>query len=435
MDERYIDVSYDEDNGIRLGDAFRVVGKHLLVCLLAAAALGMFTFAYTTRQITPHYQSSFTVYITNRPANQQVATESPTTNYLSSGDVDASSALANTYAFIFESSEMVSRAVKGAGLDGYDSRILDGTLVATKVEQKTPLVTVTVTADSPQDAYDIAVSLIDIAPDYISGIIKESSMVVVESPRVSTTQSSPSLLLNTVAGSLVGFVVAALVVVGKDGKNKNVGSKEELKERFGIPSVVDVGELLPLLPRHASRTIGVMDVDGKGLAASNAIALATSFAARGARVLLIDCDVSSDACSKALGARRFGGLTDLLLKHGQASEVVQEVGQGIDFLASGRPIDGFGRRVQDERMALLLRGFEKSYDYVVAVVPSALSDDSALVLADLFGKVFLSVCAGKTRKADVAETLRRLRLADVQIVGFMYGERHQRAGHVPLQQR
>jgi capsular polysaccharide biosynthesis protein len=435
MDERYIDVSYDEDNGIRLGDAFRAVGRHLLVCLLAAAALGTLAFAYTTTQVTPHYQSSFTVYVTNRPANQQVTTESPITNYLGSGDIDASNALASTYAFIFESSEMVSKAVEGTGLDGYDSRVLDGTLVATEVEQKTPLVTVTVTADSPQDAYDIAVSLIDIAPDYISGIAKDSSMAVVESPKVSTTQSSPSLLLNTAAGSLIGFVVAAFVVVGKDGKNKNVGSKEELEERFGIPSVIDVGELLPLLPRHASRTIGVMDADGKGLAASNAIALATSFAARGARVLLIDCDVSSDACGKALGASGAGGLTDLLLEHGQASDVVQEVGQGIDFLASGRPIGDFGRRVQDERMALLLKGFEKGYDYVVAAIPSALSDDSALVLADLFGKVFLSVRAGKTRKADVAETLRRLRLADVQIVGFMYGERHQRAGHVPLHLR
>lgn len=435
MDERYIDVSYDEDNGIRLGDAFRAVGRHLLVCLLAAAALGTLAFAYTMTQVTPHYQSSFTVYVTNRPANQQVTTESPITNYLGSGDIDASNALASTYAFIFESSEMVSKAVEGTGLDGYDSRVLDGTLVATEVEQKTPLVTVTVTADSPQDAYDIAVSLIDIAPDYISGIAKDSSMAVVESPKVSTTQSSPSLLLNTAAGSLIGFVVAALVVVGKDGKNKNVGSKEELEERFGIPSVVDVGEFLPLLPRHASRTIGVIDADGKGLAASNAIALATSFAARGARVLLIDCDVSSDACGKALGASGAGGLTDLLLEHGQASDVVQEVGQGIDFLASGRPIGDFGRRVQDERMALLLKGFEKGYDYVVAAIPSALSDDSALVLADLFGKVFLSVRAGKTRKADVAETLRRLRLADVQIVGFMYGERHQRAGHVPLHLR
>ncbi len=435
MDERYIDVSYDEDNGIRLGDAFRAVGRHLLVCLLAAAALGTLAFAYTTTQVTPHYQSSFTVYVTNRPANQQVTTESPITNYLGSGDIDASNALASTYAFIFESSEMVSRAVEGTGLDGYDSRVLDRTLVATEVEQKTPLVTVTVTADSPQDAYDIAVSLIDIAPGYISGIAKDSSMAVVESPKVSTTQSSPSLLLNTAAASLVGFVVAALVVVGKDGKNKNVGSKEELEERFGIPSVVDAGELLPLLPRHASRTIGVMDADGKGLAATNAIALATSFATRAARVLLIDCDVSSDACGKALGVSRTGGLTDLLLGHGQVSDVVQEVGQGIDFLASGGSIDDFGRRVQDGRMTSLLRGFEKDYDYVVAAIPSALSDDSALVLADLFGKVFLSVRAGKTRKADVAETLRRLRLADVQIVGFMYGERHQRAGHVPLHLR
>ena len=34
MDKGYIDVSYDEERGLRLADAFRAVGRHMLACLV-----------------------------------------------------------------------------------------------------------------------------------------------------------------------------------------------------------------------------------------------------------------------------------------------------------------------------------------------------------------------------------------------------------------
>ena len=433
MDERYIDVSYDEDNGLRLIDAFRAVRSRLLVCLLAGAVVAGAFLGYTLSRMKPQYQSSFTVYVSNRPATEEVPAEVETVTpyYLGAGDVDASNSLASTYAFIFESGEMASSAVQYANLDSYADRALNKELVSTSIEQKTPLVTVTVTADSPRDAYQIAEALLALIPDRASSIASGSSVSVVEPSQVPTKQSSPSNTLNAAIGFLLGFGLSALVVVTRSGKDKRIRDKDELEDRFGIPIIVDAQDVLPLLPRHAARVIGVLDADDGSLAATDAIALAESFAKRGARALLIDGDINNATCRKLLGASQANGLSDVLGGGMEAANAIQHsTGRDIDFIAPGKPISDFALRVRSERMESLLAGLERDYDCVVVAIPPVLSDDSALILADMVGKAFLSVCAGKTRKPDVAEVLRRFKLADVRIVGFMYGKPRGRLGRL-----
>ena len=429
MDKGYIDVSYDEDRGLRLADAFRAVGRHLLACLVAGVLVGALFFEYTVTSIPPQYQSSFTVYVSNRSASQAEGEEGTATDYAVIDDANTSNSLASTYAFVFASGEMVAEAARDANLEEYADPALAGKVVSTQVEQKAPLVTVTVTADSPQDAYRLAQSLVRIAPDYMSAIMNGGSLSVVEPPQEATDQSSPSNRLNAAIGAVIGFMVMAIVVVVRDEHDRGVGSRERLEERFDIPAIADAGDVLPLLPRHAARTIGVMDVDGKGSAARNAAAIATSCAEGGERTLLLDCDTRRASCGKLLGMRPSVGLTGLLAGEVSLADATQHVDDGnLYFIASGKSRDDLDRGVRDDRMASVLGELGADYDCVVAALPSPLSSDGALMLADVLGMVLLSISSERTKQSAVAEVQRRLRLANIQITGFLYGSPRGRFG-------
>lgn len=429
MDKGYIDVSYDEERGLRLADAFRAVGRHMLACLVGGALVGALFFEYTVTSIPPRYQSSFTVYVSNRPNNQTEGAEGTATDYAVIDDANTSNSLASTYAFVFGSGEMVARAAHDAHLEEYADPALASKVVSTQVEQKAPLVTVTVTASSPQDAYQLAQSLVRIAPDYMSTIMNGGSLSVVEPPQEATSQSSPSNRLNAAIGFVIGFMTMAIVVVVRDGRNRGVGSREELEERFGMPAIIDAGDVLPLLPRHAARTIAVMDVDGKRSAARNAVSIATSCAQGGERTLLLDCDTQHASCGKLLGLRPSMGLAGLLAGEASLADVTQRVEDGgLCFIAPGKPRGDLGQELRDDRMASVLEELRADYDCVVAALPSPLSSDGALMLADMLGMVFLSISSERTKQSAVAEIQRRLRLANIQMTGFLYGSPRGRIG-------
>lgn len=437
MDERYIDVSYDEDNGLRLVDALHAVFSNSLFCLAMGFVVAGVFLAYTVLRMKPQYESSFTLYVSNRPISEETLTEAmPDYYYLGVGDLQASSSLSKTYAFIFESREIALKAVKLANLSSYEERAQKQQLISTSTEQEMPLMTVTVTADSPEDAYKISGAVIDLIPECSSLIPGGSTVTVLEPSDMPTSPSSPKKKLNAAIGFLLGFGLSVLIVIILKDRNKFVGEKDELEDRFDTPAFIDVQNVMPLTPRSGSRAIGIMDAEDGSQAAADALALAESYAARGGRVLLIDGDNDGSACGRLLGVNWATGLSEILSGTRTASDVVHHLrGERLDFIASGKHADDFALKAGGAQMDSLLTDLKSEYDSVVIAIPSVLSDGNALALAGGTNKVFLSVRAGKTRKPDVAEALRRIKLADACIDGFIYSKPQEHARRLKIRRR
>ena len=437
MSERYIDVSYDEDNGLRVMDAVHAVRSYFLLCLAAGIIVAGVFWTYATLRIQPQFESSFMAYVSNRPISDETLEEGmPDYYYLGVGDMQASSSLAKTYAFIFESREMALKAIERTKLSSYEERAQNQQLISTSIEQESPLMTVTATADSPEDAYKISVAMADLIPDCSALIPGGSTVIVVEPSQVPTSPSSPKKKLYAAIGFVLGFGISAIAVIILKDRNKFVGDKDELEDRFEIPAFIDVQNVMPLTPRSGSRAIGIMDVEDGSQAAAYALALAESYVTRGGRVLLIDGDNDSSACGRLLGTSWATGLSDILSGTRTASDVVHHLGsERLDFIASGKHADDFALKVGGAQMDSLLTALKSEYDCIVISIPSVLSDGSALALAGGANKAFLSVRAGKTRKPDVAEALRRIKLADACIDGFIYSKPQEHARRLKIRRR
>ena len=225
MSSQYIDLSYDEHTTIRLSALLGSIGHHMVSCILMAllgAALG---FAYVTYFVKTQYQSTFTVYVSNRPTTQAAASadqsaldpnDQQALGYLNTSDMSTSQSLANVYLFAFSSGSLQEQAADAAGLSAYDIAARQGKLATATVEATTPLVTVTVTADTAEDAYLLAQLLVQEAPGYMEDVINSTYMTVASPPQLADHPSSLSRDLVAVLGFVIGFVLGSIVAMARD---------------------------------------------------------------------------------------------------------------------------------------------------------------------------------------------------------------------------
>jgi len=221
-----------EDNEIEIDllELFNVVWNSKWAIIFTALVGALIAFALTALFISPTYKSGFTAYVNNHASTEDVQT-------LNSGDTNASQSLAQTYATIMESRPLIESAARNSGLlEKYEYEQIEE-CVSTSIQTSTQLVDLTVSMKDPSEALQLAQQLADAAPNYIKNIVEGSSMKIVSSPVMPTTQSSPSMKKNVLIGFLIGGFIAAAIAIIRFFVDDRIRYESELEDKFGIPVI------------------------------------------------------------------------------------------------------------------------------------------------------------------------------------------------------
>lgn len=206
----------------------RLLWQRILLILLAAIFMASLFGVLTKAFIAPTYQSGFTAFINNKTeAGQQTS--------VTNADTSAAESLANTYAEILHSRPVLEAAAKQNNLDKSYKELDD--MVTTKIQVNTQLVNVSVTAESPEEAYFLAKTISEISPDYVSDIVEGSSMKIVSKPVKNLQKVGPSVSKNCMIGGLLGMLLAMAVIVVIEIMDTRIKSAEELEEAYGYSVV------------------------------------------------------------------------------------------------------------------------------------------------------------------------------------------------------
>lgn len=208
----------------------RLLWNRIWLIMLAGIFLASLAGVITNTLIDPTYESSFTAFVNNK---SDAGTQTTVTN----ADTSAAESLANTYAEILRSRPMLESAAKLAKVDR-TYKELNG-MVSTSIEANTQLVDVRVTSNSPEEAYHLAKTISEIAPDYLTDIVEGTSMKIVAKPVKNTTKVGPSLMKNCAIGGILGLLLASAIILLLEMMDTRVKSSEELEDSFGY-SVVGV---------------------------------------------------------------------------------------------------------------------------------------------------------------------------------------------------
>ena len=144
----------------------------------------------------------------------------------------------------------------------------------------------------------------------------------------------------------------------------------------------------------------------------------------GKRVLLLECDLRIPSVSDKLRLDREPGLTNLLISREPFQTFIQHssMAPAIDIITAGSFSPNPSELLSSARMEAVLTQMEQSYDFIIVDLPPVLAVSDTLVMSRLLDGVLLVVRKGIARRRELADTMRRLKLVNARVFGFVFKE-------------
>lgn len=146
---------------------------------------------------------------------------------------------------------------------------------------------------------------------------------------------------------------------------------------------------------------------------TTALALAINFAQMGHHVLLVDADMRNPSVHKMLGIPNELGLSNLLSADARGETLIQPtVVPNLSVLTAGpSPPNPVDLLMGPKLLALLDKSSQVGISHVIVDGPPILGIADSIVLGNQIQDMLFIVRAGSTRKANIRDALRRLRLS------------------------
>jgi succinoglycan biosynthesis transport protein ExoP len=327
--------------------------------------------------------------------------------------------------------------------------------VTAAVADETTLLDVTVEADDPQVAAQVAAAV----PQQLAAVARDYSPMLANSGQTVEAQTivpavvpseptSPNALRNLALGALAGLMLGigfALLRHNLDTRIRDPKDVEQLSDRPVLASVParradskhlmffesepfsSQSEALRRLRtnlmfvdvttrKHSFVVTSALPAEGKTTTAVN---LAMAMADAGTKVLLIDGDLRHPSVADAMGLEGSVGLTTVLLGRADHSEMIQRwAGSNLYVLPAGEIPPNPSELLGSDAMMELFERLVAEFDFILVDTPPILPVADALVLERLTGGALLVVAAGSTRRHHLTEALHAFETADATVAGF-----------------
>ncbi len=196
------------------------------------------TFAVTYYLITPMYTATAMMYVNNSSFSL-----GNTSFSISQGELSAAQSLVDTYVVILKSRTTLEDIIEKDALEYSYEELYD--MIESEAVNSTEIFGVDVTSPDPQEAEKIANTITEVLPERIADIVDGSDVRIVDYAVVPSERTSPSFTMNTVIGALVGFVLAAAIVILRYMFDDQIHEEEYLTQTYpDIPLLAVVPDML-----------------------------------------------------------------------------------------------------------------------------------------------------------------------------------------------
>ena len=231
----------NDNNGETVIDLIELLGvfikKIWLVIILTLLGAGI-AFGYSFFFIKPLYKSSALMYVNN--SDISVGNTSFT---ISSAQLSAAKSLVDTYSVILESRSVINDVIRLSGVNYTYEQM--ASMVEAKAIDNTEVFKITVTSTDPKEAEMLANMYANVLPEKITNIVNGSDVKVVDYAVVASHRSSPSYTKNTAIGALLGFVLAAAIIVISYLRDDIIHTEDYLTTTYpNIPLLTVVPDLI-----------------------------------------------------------------------------------------------------------------------------------------------------------------------------------------------
>lgn len=285
-----------------------------------------------------------------------------------------------------------------------------------------------------------------------------NNIAIVDTADVPENPSSPRLALNLAISILAGLILGAALAFGLEQLDEAIADPSEVERRLGLPLLGSVpkvddketprealldrkSELVDAyiaiqtnlrfttdhgVPRSFSVT-STRPAEGKS---TTALALATTLARAGKRVILVDGDMRSPSVHHLGGVDHDKGLSNFLAGENDIAPLTFEMKDlGLTAMSAGPIPPNAAELLTGRRLAQLVDRLLESYDHVIIDSPPVMGLADAPLIASTVEGVVYAVESHGIRSSQVKTALARLGAANARIFGGILTKFESRKGH------
>lgn len=231
---------------IDLTKIFEMLKKKAIFIVIVGIIGAILSACVTNFFIEPQYTASVKLHAYSNSDNKIGAS----TN-ISSGEIDASQKLINTYLVIIGSDTFLEKVADSVG--NVTVGQLKGMIHSSQIEE-TVAFSVSVTSTSPELATNIANTIAELCPDEIIRVLKVGGVEVIDYATVPTAPTSPNMMKNILIGFAAGFVVSFLYFFIKELFDTKIHDRNDLEKEFEIPILGVIPRILPISETSSSNS-------------------------------------------------------------------------------------------------------------------------------------------------------------------------------------
>lgn len=204
-----------------LKNIWDLLSKAIVFILVVSIVFGIGAFVYNSYFVSPVYSTGVKFYASGMETTPTLGT-SVAPQYVEFLNVN-------------EFYEMVSKdLLEDTGVDLTPKQIAS-MLNFSSVVEETSSFYVTVRAEDPNLAYNVALSVAEKAPEQVDSFADVGVLEVIENPTLPTFPVGSSSLQVAFVGLVLGFFLACIAVVLREVLDNSIKSPDEITQLFGIP--------------------------------------------------------------------------------------------------------------------------------------------------------------------------------------------------------
>ena len=278
-----------------------------------------------------------------------------------------------------------------------------------------------------------------------------NNISIIDSASVPTKKYKPSMKTNLGFGVLLGLLLGMGIAFLREFIDDSINNSKDLEQFTGLPVLAQLPDMkklgqkklalvtaleprskfaesirslrtsLRFSTRNGAPKSTFITSSGAGEGKSTlAVNLATAYAQTGNKVLLIDADLRNPSIHFLLDMKNTDGLTNYLANPDAPSQndiSHSSLINNLNVITSGPIPPDPVELLSSHKLAEMLESTAEIYDYVIIDGPPILGLADALVLSNLVDATVIAVEAGKTRKTNLLDSLKRLERANGNMIG------------------
>lgn len=292
----------------------------------------------------------------------------------------------------------------------------------------------------------------------VAGGVGVNNISVVDAAEVPQRPSSPRLLINLAVALLAGLALGAVAAFVLEQMDEAIADPAELERRLGLPLLGSVPKVSDgtsprdeLLNRKSELVDAYLAVqtnlafttehgvprsftvtstrpaEGKS---TTALALATTLARAGRRVILVDGDMRSPSVHHLGGVSHDHGLSNFLTGDDNIPSLIFPMTDlGFTAMSAGPIPPNAAELLTGHRLSTLIERLQEDYDHIVIDSPPVMGlADAPLIAARVEGVIYVVESHG-IRSTLVRTALARLASANSRVFGGVLAKFESRKSH------